>query len=570
MLSTKIECPDTVSNESDRCENVTSAVGLFVDEAEDIAEVAESYKEDLTSSILEGGLQEALDFVNEDSVIYIVTGLKKNPIDPNGDSTLSTGAISGIVVVGLIGLVLIGGLLSRRSRGGSDVDLKQDDYLVDMQGIAPNASEEIGGKGKKQGSRDGKRSDESSHAGSSGWSSQGGMSSLDTTSMDMEDESNRNVALGGAALAGAVVAGAVGRTASSSQSENSQGNNLQMTYSELDDAIQKGDWAAVGVTAALLASQSYETSGSGASKQLSLNNATLNPSRAAELDRLVEAGDWEGVVAAAAKFDAQEATHQRISGGSSLHSRSSSRSSSGSTPGNSGSVGSGSGSGTRITAGGVSTGSTGSGARKLSEIREEVEGLVKQVVPEEQDNVDEMMMQFQGREEELVETLRSMQERQIANKARVEGQKRAKRDAKDQVEAQKAAIPTEDQDWMDDVDKGALKLDPPTDLASSPDIMPTPNSKRTPPTTDNEGGEESSEEERRKRREQQLKEEQEALEQANMWSAIAQQTQASSSNTETDAAAQDATDWAIARSLSDMSTPNENKEDDDDDEEGSV
>ena len=37
-------------------------------------------------------------------------------------------------------------------------------------------------------------------------------------------------------------------------------------------------------------------------------------------------------------------------------------------------------------------------------------------VPEEKDNVDEMMMQFRGREEELVETLRSMQERQVAQK----------------------------------------------------------------------------------------------------------------------------------------------------------
>jgi hypothetical protein len=66
----------------------------------------------------------------------------------------------------------------------------------------------------------------------------------------------------------------------------------------------------------------------------------------------------------------------------------------------------------------------------LAEIRAEISILVQHVVPEEQDNIDEMMMQFRGREEELVETLRSMQERTVAQKARLEGQKQAKRDSK--------------------------------------------------------------------------------------------------------------------------------------------
>ena len=61
--------------------------------------------------------------------------------------------------------------------------------------------------------------------------------------------------------------------------------------------------------------------------------------------------------------------------------------------------------------------------QKVQEIRSEVESLVRRVVTEEIDNVDEMMLQFKGREEELVETLRTMQERQVAQKARVQGQK---------------------------------------------------------------------------------------------------------------------------------------------------
>ena len=40
--------------------------------------------------------------------------------------------------------------------------------------------------------------------------------------------------------------------------------------------------------------------------------------------------------------------------------------------------------------------------------------MVRRVVPDEIDNVDEMMKQFNGREDEMIETLRTMQERSIA------------------------------------------------------------------------------------------------------------------------------------------------------------
>ena len=55
-----------------------------------------------------------------------------------------------------------------------------------------------------------------------------------------------------------------------------------------------------------------------------------------------------------------------------------------------------------------------SSQRGQEEIRAEVEALVRRVVPEEADNIDEMMTQFKGREEELVETLRRMQERAVS------------------------------------------------------------------------------------------------------------------------------------------------------------
>ena len=61
--------------------------------------------------------------------------------------------------------------------------------------------------------------------------------------------------------------------------------------------------------------------------------------------------------------------------------------------------------------------------------RVEVESLVRRVVPDEIDNIDDIMEQFAGREEELIETLRVMQEKSIAQRARAAVQRSAKREA---------------------------------------------------------------------------------------------------------------------------------------------
>lgn len=438
--------------------------------------------------------------------------------------------------------------------------------------------------------------------------------------------------------------------------------SIQSTYSELDEAIQKGDWAAVGVTAALLASQAYgDDSTFGSSKQsntkLRRQNPPLNPERAAELDRLVESGDWEGVVAAAAKFDAQEALR-----GDAQSSQQSTGSvfSSGGSHNSSAMSGSGGGSSTGTAPSNVSesqtidtttspstytatgqtltsdTASTRSKARKLNEIRDEVEALVNAVVPEEADNVDEMMTQFKGREEELVETLRSMQERQVAQKARKESQKQAKRQAKEYVQDKKKqetfeALDTTgnaaDDMWMKEIENTeATDGDAPSNQAIKTDkedetnamksqlkeaidkedwqnvaeaaagLSGHPSGRNTPDSnsqssdrskdinalvdegdwdgvvaaasryaeastntsstnndftveeTQDEVADDSTIEERRKRREERLKEEEEALAQAQIWDAIADQTKVDS-NEKDEGAAGLAADWAIDQSL---------------------
>lgn len=190
--------------------------------------------------------------------------------------------------------------------------------------------------------------------------------------------------------------------------------------------IEAGDWAAVGATAALLAAASDSQSQSSRSRvslgRVLEDNSSVEAARAAELDQLVESGDWEGVVQAAARFEALETS----TAGASSKGTSSADSASGTGTGGSPSLS-------------TSLSESPSKMARRAEVRAEVEALVRRVVPEEIDNVDEMMNQFKGREDELVETLRTMQERAIALKARTAGQKMAKVEARRTV--QRGVVP---------------------------------------------------------------------------------------------------------------------------------
>ena len=87
-------------------------------------------------------------------------------------------------------------------------------------------------------------------------------------------------------------------------------------------------------------------------------------------------------------------------------------------------------------------GSVGVSGDQPDEIRNEVVALVERVVPEESDNVDEMLAQFKGREHELLETLRTMQERDIALKAKRNADNKAKLELSDKDEKMKRKLAT--------------------------------------------------------------------------------------------------------------------------------
>eukprot|EP00571_Detonula_confervacea_P009844 CAMPEP_0172299208 /NCGR_PEP_ID=MMETSP1058-20130122/1563_1 /TAXON_ID=83371 /ORGANISM="Detonula confervacea, Strain CCMP 353" /LENGTH=1352 /DNA_ID=CAMNT_0013008569 /DNA_START=322 /DNA_END=4380 /DNA_ORIENTATION=+ len=248
----------------------------------------------------------------------------------------------------------------------------------------------------------------------------------------------------GVGAAGVMAAGAYAVTRSSSATPEKEAENKSFGAStvtsgtpnamdDLDNAIESGKWGQVGALAAVLAFSGQGSTPGKKSSRLSSNRSndssssrgssvhggsSLDQARAVEIDKLVESGDWHGVVLAAARFEADQTFDgESISLSASASSRWTGSATSATTPRSMATTDQGSASNI-------------SSQRGQEEIRAEVEALVRRVVPEEADNIDEMMMQFKGREEELVETLRRMQERAIASRARLAVQKSAKLEAR--------------------------------------------------------------------------------------------------------------------------------------------
>jgi len=411
---------------------------------------------------------------------------------------------------------------------------------------------------------------------------------------------------GAAALAaGAVAAGAYIATRESDSIEDedyigeidepsdSEPMNSNSQMDELDIAIEAGDWGHVGALAAVLAAEGSRTppqgmksprsitSGDGASSRSrgTSTNQSMDQARAAEIDKLVEAGDWQGVVLAAARFEADQTMD-----GESHSATSASRSSRWSGSGRS------SASGTQRSFG--TTHSSHEAGRSQAEIRAEVEALVRRVVPEEADNVDEMLNQFKGREEELVETLRRMQERAIASRARLAVQKSVKLEAK--ARARSASVKTnssqgssmeleqaiEEGNWMavgqaaqkiSDQHEGGLSVEDKERLRQKISQSPAMNTQAFAAESANldeliEKGDWSGVIAAAKAASEGAsvsnagnisKEEQDALAQASMWQAIANQSKQDGGPESSGAG--DAADWAISRSLNALNTPGETR-----------
>jgi len=202
--------------------------------------------------------------------------------------------------------------------------------------------------------------------------------------------------------------------------------------SELDVAITNCDRATVEAKAAILASTCSSVNQPPVSQRVKLQHSSSSnrisdfSQKEVELDRLVEIGDWQAFVVTADKYDAEGGANDEDAGRS-FTSRTSTQ---GSDANDScASIMDNSSEG-RSTSLGRSVTTSASQKQRILEIRTQVIRLVEEVVPDEEGNVNEMMIQFKGREEDLLETLRTMKERKVARKARIQSQKIARRNTR--------------------------------------------------------------------------------------------------------------------------------------------
>jgi hypothetical protein len=426
-LLSPVDCPTDLAKSAFRCEAITaSVVLLFQPTDNEPTKIAEKYGDDLSIAIFNGELQEFLESTN----VYIIdVDALKSDIDSESNSNSSAGIAAGTIVGLALFATIVYFVTGRKSEENDEnIGLRsppEDELQLDQAYNSDLATTKIASRAIPRGgplsggvdSRDDKIDDasddeggdaSSSNAGSSGWSSSAGIDSMNTSSADGLDVEKSHIP---------AIATATSPLVARNKAGTSDETNVRsVTRDDLDSAIESGDWAAVGATAALLAaasdSQSYSSKSeqyTGTRSRSGSSVSSLDVARAAELDHLVDAGDWEGVVLAAAKYEGDESKESLPSASIS-------------------------GSDTRSNADTVGQTADSSIASskglKQQEYRAIVEDLVQRVVPEEIQNVDEMMLQFRGREDELVETLRTMQERAVAQKARNSSQRAAKQQAK--------------------------------------------------------------------------------------------------------------------------------------------
>jgi len=468
---------------------MSTTVQVYGQSLDDSDAAVDAYVTEFMEQVDGGKLQSEIDDVSADGIgsgkdiIKVLNGLSSDqngvraaPTESADGGTLSSKATAGVVSAAMLAVLVPFALLFlHRNRSQDeeknkvfyepydpddnppseiepDADSMDPDLLVDRNGF-PNATRGISTLGASRANYGMTKSsrkvleameagedivaepefdaerDSSSNAGSSGWSSSAGISSYNTGSMD--DSMDAAYATGTTLAAiGGVTSALTKHMSDGRMSDGTSGASPSISRDQLDSFIEAGDWAAVGATAALLAAASDSQSASTNPSKKSRSSAgtdSLEAARAAELDHLVDAGDWEGVVLAAARFEAAETT-VCSRGSRTASSVDSTGSASGTASRTIGSATASSPSESESQS--MSRSDDPSRARQRREIRAEVEALVRRVVPEEIDNVDEMMNQFKGREEELVETLRTMQERAIAQKARTAGQKTAKLEAR--------------------------------------------------------------------------------------------------------------------------------------------
>ncbi|KAL3792909.1 hypothetical protein ACHAW5_006816 [Stephanodiscus triporus] len=240
---------------------------------------------------------------------------------------------------------------------------------------------------------------------STDWSSDDGFSSVDASTVTSDTETNKYMDLAATADVFTETSGyhdsskpkfdPVDESSSSSSDDAIKKDTILSpskggtNQNDLDEAIQAGDWRAVGTTAALIATdEKYEDredlDSVGQSLTVSQTSFTSHEkNQVEEFEALVEQGNWQAVMAAVSRF---ETASDLGSLNESRHSMADSLSSHEETE----------------TASEV--------YNDKEELISEIQELVRAIMPDELENLEEMLLTYDGREGDLLETLRTMQQ----------------------------------------------------------------------------------------------------------------------------------------------------------------
>lgn len=227
MVLVSPACPSSAPVQ-DSCLDVTASVIIREDEEEPAEEVQRVYSDALNQAIADGELQAALLQVNPNTRIVVESTVPTpSPAPASASSGLSTAATAGIAVAAVATFIAAAGLLVARKKrlekdeeyyaAGTQAladadqnardarelkDLGEADVVAVAGAATLGATQADYGKKSKQAVQTSvvafdtleedvkagpKGDDESSNAGSSGWSSSAGVSSLNTGSADSLD-----------------------------------------------------------------------------------------------------------------------------------------------------------------------------------------------------------------------------------------------------------------------------------------------------------------------------------------------------------------------------------------------
>jgi hypothetical protein len=415
---------------------------LTEDDTDDIAEEFESI---LKTNIQDGRLREALALGNPESPISIVTGVKlSSEVIVTG---ISTGAIVGIALAAT--LVMAGGAFFQRRQSKSEsrqqdkyaswVKSKESGDVLGESNMSESDSSEQGyampfmqfqaedekpleGQRNPYISKDlEEENDAISYENSSGWSD-----NMSASIGSVEWDS---------AGTGEMIPGSPPRYSSSP--------TISQRIDDLEAAMSSGDWSAVGASAALLAASQEDRGVTERAtgppfiqkKKAFADEGNIDKETAAHVEQMINSGDWEGVIQTAAKMEAISSAGIDVDSDSISHSDSKGSSTASKSAASSGSNPSEKSDDEEVTPKSMTVVPAALARTRESDngpdlededIRKQVVELVGKVVPEELGNVDEMIAQFKGREHELLETLRTMKERDVALKAKRAAQQQTK------------------------------------------------------------------------------------------------------------------------------------------------